>query len=157
MALGNRVLDPRGLESPSPIFNSVSSFFHQNCVSTSFDPYLLHWPQQATYNVYQFLKYLENLNWKFSFRQTFDQVKRVQTSLRIFMWYIHSLWPTNPSIYIQYCMAIQYNSTKPLKRVEFYGLTQKNFSNILYNYSANNVYCNIIYLYVYNSIYILNV
>ena len=52
MALRNRALDPRGLESLGPIFKTLilSCFFFPNCALTTFDPYLLCWPQQVAPN-----------------------------------------------------------------------------------------------------------
>ena len=48
VAARNRALDPRGLGSPSPIFKTlILSLVSPNCVSTTFDPYLLCWLQQV--------------------------------------------------------------------------------------------------------------
>ena len=49
VVLRNRALDPRGLESPGPIFKTLILSlvsFPQTVRLTTFDPYLLCWPQQ---------------------------------------------------------------------------------------------------------------
>ena len=45
----NRALDLRGLGLSGPIFKTLILtlvYFFPNCASTTFDPYVLHWPQQ---------------------------------------------------------------------------------------------------------------
>ena len=45
----NRALDLRGLEFSGPIYKTLILtlvYFFPNCASTTFDPYVLHWPQQ---------------------------------------------------------------------------------------------------------------
>ena len=54
VAPNNRALDPRGLESPSPIFKTLILslvYFSPNCVLTIFYSYLLCWLQQVASNV----------------------------------------------------------------------------------------------------------
>ena len=49
VVLRNRALDPRGLESPGPIFKTLILSLvslPQTVRLTTFDPYLLCWPQQ---------------------------------------------------------------------------------------------------------------
>ena len=54
VASNNKALDPRGLESPGPIFKTLILslvYFPSNCVLTTFYSYLLCWLQQVAPNV----------------------------------------------------------------------------------------------------------